>query len=275
MTFREQLLQQFAGWLEAQTDLKPNTRRRYVSLVNCLLKNTYLTHIDQLATVDIPAFLRSQPYGYQVKQHINALDYFQQFVGGRLKYSKAYAAIARDKPDKPPNRWEPMDYDKVVRTINGIHNAKLRIAYRLMLATGMREAEVASVTKGDIALSTDAAVFHLKDTKNGQAIDISCTDPYIVNALPQLIKGLQDADKVFYSDRMLREKAEAYGFMCHDLRRAFASDYYQSCLESGSNPREARRQTADVMRHSLVATTKLYLSRDIRHKGSKKGAHRK
>ncbi len=277
MTFREQLISKFSDWLENETALKPNTRRRYASHINCMLRRTQeIAHLDQLAAIDIPEFLKSLPHGYRVKQHTNALEYFQKFTGGRLRFSKSFAAIANDKPDKPPTEWEPFNYDKVFRTINAIRNRRLKMAYRLMLATGMRVSEIASITKGDITLSPEVINIHLADTKNNEAVDIHCEVPYIVANLPQLLDGLQDIDKVFHSGKRLREVAESYGFMCHDLRRAFASDYCQASLESGSSPREAKKQTAAEMRHSLIATTNTYLSRDINRKGKKsKGAHKK
>lgn len=266
MTYVEQLLQEFAAWLAEETDLKANTRQRYTSHLRCLLKKRQLTGLDQLSSIDVSAFLKSLPHGYLVKQHINAFKYFQQFVGGRLQYSSAFSAFAKDKPNLPPvSAWEPFDYDKVCRKINGMRNRKLKTAYRLMLHTGMRESEVASITKAQITFTATGVNIHLNDTKNNHEVDICCDNPYILDSLPGLIGKLQDGDRVFHCARVLREHALAYGFMCHDLRRAAVQDNYRENLES-MPPREAKRKTADEMRHSSTATTSIYLSRKIKRK---------
>ena len=140
------------------------------------------------------------------------------------------------------------------RKINIISDKKLMLSYKIMLATGLRVGELASIEKRGIQPFENGGFSLAFTPKRGgtDTIVILADNKYICKGIAEVIQPDNSIDKAFYSVGYLQENAKRRGFACHDLRRAFAKTTYK---DSGGN----LTYTTEKMRHASPRTTKIYL----------------
>lgn len=142
--------------------------------------------------------------------------------------------------------------------INAISDKKLLLSYKVMLATGLRVGELASVKKENIQpLGNGGFSLAFVPKRGGMGrITIPAKQNYICKAITEVIQPENCETKAFYSVGHLQKNAKKRGFACHDLRRAFAKTTYQ---DSGGK----LVYTSEKMRHANPRTTKIYLKSKI------------
>jgi integrase len=156
-------------------------------------------------------------------------------------------------------QFEPLLLDTVRRKINAIPDKRLMLAYRLMLAAGIRISEAAALRPEDIAVKDQSIRVNICSGKGGKSRTVtSLPDPYLAKELPKLID-----DPLFYSASHMGNEAARYGFECHDLRRAFSQEYRRLCKSAAPDIYTANGQLMEAMGHDDYRTTKKYLRRRI------------
>lgn len=191
----------------------------------------------------------------------------------RNEYSQAKSAVlnfaefahkqakipALRKPKKRRYRkLKTRKLESINHKVNVISDKKLALSYKIMLATGLRVGELASVKKRDIRADTGGG-FSLTFVPKGGGIDtvvIPAKNKHLCKGIAEAIRPGNSTDRAFYSAGYLQDQARRRGFACHDLRRAFAKITYR---DSGGK----LSYTKERMRHADARTTKIYLNSKV------------
>lgn len=150
--------------------------------------------------------------------------------------------------------------DTITRKVNATKDDKLKLAYRLMLVSGLRVGETAQLTKADIAIDGEQITVNVRHGKGGSNGQVVCMqDAYLAARLQDFLQDKEDEKKLFYAQSTLRQKANDLELECHDFRRIAAINYRREQLQQGAAYPEANEQTKDFLRHARFSTTKRYL----------------
>jgi integrase/recombinase XerD len=175
-----------------------------------------------------------------------------------------YSDISEKKRYRRKKKFEPLQLDSVKRKINAIRDKRLKVAYRLMLATGIRVSEAASLQPGDVTFQDDYIHVRIKNGKGGKERTVrSLPDPYLARELSGLIASNDPAEPIFYSDDHMQHVSGDLGFECHDLRRVFSQDYQAQCKSIAPDTDMVAGLVMEAMGHEDYRTTKRYLSRKV------------
>lgn len=262
------ILYAFRDWLNQQPDLADNTKKKYYQSVKNVLAPVNFTDVSEIPAAAIESGIRAQKTRNDVSAAKRGFELFAEFAPGlKLPDAGSISEISKKKRNYRKRRFKPLDLKKVQHTVNGLKDEKLRLGYRLMLATGARVSEVEQIRKQDITLEEEGGgiKIHVEHTKSGGPAMLVCDDPYLLDKLPAFIASLQDGDKVFHSASVMMHKATEYGFQCHDHRRVYAKMKYKEIrkLRPDLKPSEVVEEVRPLMRHGSSRTTKWYLGRKI------------
>lgn len=169
----------------------------------------------------------------------------------------------REKP-KFPNPLT--DEEKpIILSILEEKQIHIRLAFKTMLATGLRVGEVATLTLKDIEIEDNRMIFFIKNTKGGKPRKVPVIDPKTAKELYEYIKDVPEGDPIFrVSKRTLQDHARriqkrtGIHFYVHRLRHTFATEL----LAKDTRLDVIQR----VMGHADISTTRKYaetLSQDI------------
>lgn len=129
-----------------------------------------------------------------------------------------------------------------------------------MLASGLRVFETSQLEKDDIEIKNDKIYITVKHGKSGSNGIVECLkDSYLLKELPAYLKDFADGEKIFYSAKTIKNKANELNIECHNLRRIAAITYKKEQKEEGKTSIEADDSTREFLRHERFATTKRYL----------------
>ncbi|HCC34536.1 MAG TPA: hypothetical protein DEQ02_02405 [Ruminococcaceae bacterium] len=160
--------------------------------------------------------------------------------------------------------FEPVKLDTIKRKINGMQNNRLKIAYRLMLASGARVSEVAALKSEDIEIDGYNVSIRIENGKGGKSRVISnIEDEYLSRELPRLMEASAAGENIFDSAGHMKNEAGELGLECHDLRRAFSKVYLRRQKEAAPDYETAKQNVMDAMGHESYRTTKRYIKRKI------------
>lgn len=264
---RLKMLHDFRDWLNQRPDLSKNSKKKYYQSVKNILTQVKFTYVSEITIAAIESGIKMQKTRNDVSAAKRGFELFAEFAPGlELPDSGLISGISKEKRNYRKRRFEPLDLKKVQHTINGLKDEKLKLGYRLMLATGARVSEVAQIRKQDITLEEDGGIkIHVEHTKSGGPATLECDDTYLLDKLPTYIAELQDGDKVFHSADAMMHKAAEYGFQCHDQRRVYAKLKYKEIkkMRPDLKPGEIVEEVRPLMRHNSSRTTKRYLGRKI------------
>lgn len=263
-----EILHAFRDWLNQQPDMANNTKKKYYQSVKNILAPVDFTDVSEIPAGVIESGVRAQKTRNDVSAAKRGLELFAEFAPGlKLPGSDLIGDINKKKRNYRKRRFKPLDLRKVQHTVNGLKDEKLKLGYRLMLATGARVSEVEQIRKQDITLEQEGGgiKIHVEHTKSGGPATLICDDPYLLDKLPAFIAGLQDGNRVFHSADTMIHKATEYGFQCHDHRRVYAKMKYKEIKAQRPElkPSEIVEEVRPLMRHNSSRTTKWYLGRKI------------
>lgn len=253
-------LDEFRRLLEQE--LKKNTAKKYYFAVKEILKPINFSSLSEIDPAAIERGLKELTTKNDVSAAKRGFEYMAGYFP-ELRLPENIGEISKHKRNCRKRTWKPLKQDKLLRTVNGLHNKKLKYAYRLMLATGLRVSEVEQLRKQDITFEDGKITLYIEDTKGGGPATVECDEPYLIERLPEFVSGLDDSDKVFYSASTMMREAGAHGLECHDLRRVYAKTEYRERIGSGMKAYEATGEVRELMRHKSCRTTKKYLRRKI------------
>lgn len=179
---------------------------------------------------------------------------------------KALKDIIKNKSNNRHKSYEPYELKDALRKINALRNDKYKLAYRLMLVSGLRVFEISNLTKDNIKFTDDKIIISVVDGKGGKDATVKCLeDKYLSEKLKKFLDSKKSNEKVFYSKRILQEKAKELKFECHDLRRAYAklvkNNLDDNLIENDVLERQKiiEEKVKVALRHSKFETSKRYL----------------
>lgn len=141
----------------------------------------------------------------------------------------------------------------------------IQLAFKTMLATGLRVGEVASLTLQDIEIEDNRVILFIKNAKGGKPRKVPVIDPVTAKELYEYIKDVPKDEPIFrVSRRTLQDHARriqkrtGIHFYVHRLRHTFATEL----LAKDTRLDVIQR----VMGHADISTTRKYaetLNQDI------------
>lgn len=239
-------------------ELRDNTKRCY--------KNSFIKFLKNNKDSDILDGLKSINNKTELSQVINSIRIIQQ-TNNNIKIipEEELKSIIKNKSNNRHKSYEPYKLKDALRK-NALRNDKYKLAYRLMLVSGLRVFEIEALEKDDIKFNGDDIFVIVRDGKGGKFAEVKCLeDKYLSKRLKDFLVDKESKDKIFYSKSVLQEKANKLGFTCHDLRRAYAKlvkkEFNNNLIEVARNEKEKiiEEEVKIALRHSKFETSKRYL----------------
>lgn len=241
--------------------LSPETARTYTTHIKPLLKTQSINFTaDRLDVGKVIAFLAQVKNKNNYAKYKNAFLYFCHFLNitltdGQLRQIKE---IGKQKPKKY-RQLQATRFDVIDKKIKRLRNKKLKLSYQALLATGLRVAELAQITKDDCLIIGDELHFYFIG-KGGIPSTTTISKKENHQLFDNLITLIEASKhKIFYSASYLQTNAKKLGFGCHDLRRIYAKAEYKKTKSKDL----VRRK----LRHSHIKTTNIYLKSKVIIKG--------
>lgn len=257
------LLAEFRAYISGVCPNK-NTADRYYFAAQRLLNGFQFDRFQDIP----PSFLEQRLSACRNKNQFsaakNALKHLEAFSGGtlRLPTEDFFDQTAKAKRNRSVRPEKLLITDKISRKINALRDEKLRYAYRLMMASGLRVSETAGLTRQDISFDEDGGITlnvrHGKGGANGLARCLP--DEYLSRELPVFLETLSPDEKLFYPAQTMKDRAVELGLECHNFRRIAAMSHRNGLLKEGADYHEANDETRKFLRHARFSTTKRYLS---------------
>jgi len=174
--------------------------------------------------------------------------------------------IIKNKKRNRHKSYEPYKLKNALNSINRLRDEKYKLAYRLMLNSGLRAFELDKLTKSDITFSDKGIVIKVNDGKGGKEGSVNCLkDPYLEKKLSEFLICKDDKEKLFYNKSKMQNKAQELGFTCHDLRRAYAklvkreAERNIECEDIELKKEMVKEEIMKALRHSKFDTSKKYI----------------
>ena len=174
--------------------------------------------------------------------------------------------IIKNKSENRHKSYEPYFLSDKLKRINRIRDEKYRLAYRLMLASGLRVFEVENLKKDDIEINENEIIVTVLDGKGGKYGEVKCLeDKYLSKKLKEFLDTKASDEKLFYTKIAMQMKAQELGFKCHDLRRAYAKlvkkNLLNDLVEVNNDEKEKiiEEEVKVALRHEKFETSKKYL----------------
>ena len=155
---------------------------------------------------------------------------------------------------KKYRKIETIDYKLIDKKIKHLKNAKLKLCYQIILATGLRVSEIAGIFAKDCEITDNDITFNFIG-KGGKKESVMIKSAEYDILYRQIIENTPLDKKSFYSAINLQTKANELGFKCHDLRRIYAKSEHKKC---GS-----KIELMTKMRHFSIKKTNIYLRSKI------------
>ena len=159
---------------------------------------------------------------------------------------------------KKYRKLPPINYIEVDRKIKHIRNKKLKLSYQVMLATGLRVSELASITKNDFLVDSDMITLNFVG-KGGRKELVTFQKseyPKLYLRIKEHVENVSSDKNVFYSAVYLMKNAKGLGFRCHDLRRIFAHLEYKK--------HKSKVKVKEKLRHTNMKNTNRYLRSKVK-----------
>jgi len=239
---------------------RPSTAGTYYKRLCTLLADQSLSdttnRLDIEKVFDKLGTIKHRNYFSQSK---NAFLHFCEFQNISLSSDTLESIkILEEATRKKYRKFEPIEYSQIHTRIKHIKNKKLKLCYQVIIATGLRVSELASIFPSDCIVTDDKIIFHFtgkggkRETATLQAVEY----PSLYQRGKEHIQNTSQGKKLFYSANYLQTKAKELGFKCHDLRRVYAKVEYKKC--------RSKSQVMKKMRHSSIKNTNIYLRSKVK-----------
>ncbi len=261
------LLRDFRRYIEDKLDNK-GTADRYFYAV-CRFFREY--EIDDLSLVtpekvlDALQTTRGQNNTSALKMGLKHLKSFYPWL--ETPEDNAAQEASAHKRDRRVHPEKVIYYEEVSAKVMSLTNRKLKLAYLLMMVSGLRVSETAALEKDDIRVTPEGITVHVRHGKGGSNGIVTCMrDPYLEMELPEYLAELPDGERPFYAAKTMKNEALDLGLECHDFRRIAAIRFRrQEMAKRRQDPQNAPsvelidEKTMELLRHKQFATTKRYL----------------
>lgn len=278
MELKFDVLEEYREYLDECESISKNTALRYFSAVKNLLQKYQFDSLSEIDTDSIESSLSKLKSKNSVSAAKNGLLRLHEFDSYfSLPDAVFFKELSSHKRNILVKKGRVIDTEKITHKINLISNKRLKMAYRLILVSGLRISEVADLKPGDIEfLDKHQLRVHVQNGKGGKQRDVVTTvDKYLYKGLSEHVRAIEVGGTVFYGESYMRGKAYALGFEPHDLRRAYAQLTKKLYKEQGQSAYAATTAVQNNLGHTCRKTTELYLTgrkivrKKKKHKGKK------
>lgn len=252
------ILEAFQKYLKE--NLSPNTAKTYYAAVVKLFRYVQFISLEDInkgwITENISERFTTRAEFSAVK---NGLKWLKKFDNRLNILTEAeFRAISCKKRNFSKKPKKVIYLNPTKRKINQIANERLRLAFRLAEASGLRVSELADLEAKDIRLEGEKIFVDVRNGKGGHGGRIECrTDLYLTERLPNFLQKYPEG-KIFYSRDYMIECAGNLGIECHDLRRIFAIQSREE-LKKEMPVEQANEIVQQRLRHTRFSVTKRYL----------------
>ena len=246
-----------------QNTCSPNTAKRYYYTLEKLLADQQFSKVQEINFSHLIDRIKRLKTRNEISAAKNALKHFGEcFSGFSPIPDPLFKELSESALKGVPQQGKELDLKRTLHKINGVRDEKLRLALRLMLASGARVSETAALEKQDIVLDGNRLEIEIRHGKGGSNGIVTCrADLYLANALLPFLSSYAPQDRPFYAAKTLEEKAHNLGIECHDLRRIAAQLRLQEARkEEKASRKEAQEATRKFLRHKSFKTTSRYLT---------------
>ena len=219
-------------------------------------------HLDWLATTGATINPESAEKYLSISNHLklNTRKRYADYLRAFLKYLGMEFGITIKRPHLLPEVVTDEDVEKLKDTIRNHHSWKRSITNDLAIIetlskTGMRRAELANLTVGDVDLNKCRALVHGKGNKD-RVIPFGAE---LFEILTEICQGKAEDERVFgMTKKSLGVKIHKWALKAgvnlhtHSFRHYFAT----KLVEKGANIRVVQ----ELLGHSSLNTTQVYLS---------------
>lgn len=258
--FKKHLMQEVEG-----KKITEDTANTYLSSARVMMKhfdNLGIRDTRQISEDDFENYFDSIKTKNNFSKAKNALERLKMIYPYLTMPSKEFfKSRVKYKRKRGEGGGSGLPPETIKRKINGIRNKKLKLGYRLALATGLRVSEVAKLRKEDIkrVKGSDSLIVYVREGKGRKDRKvIGLEDSYLLKGIRELLQE-QGEGNLFYSRGYMMGEAYRLGFECHDLRRIFAKEYLKQRKEQGDKGRKAVKEVAKQLGHKKLKTTSIYL----------------
>lgn len=254
------ILTPFRKFLNSEIKNK-NTADRYYQAVNSLFRDAQFDGLDSFTQADIEERLKKIKSANAYSAAKNGLLWLKRFDDNlQLPPQEFFKKSARGKRKTRTKPNGIIRGDTVTRKINALRDKKLKLAYRLILASGLRVSEAAALEKGDIAIDGEEITINVRHGKGGSNGMVKCRpDTYLADQLKTYLADMDTEERPFYAAETMIGHAGELGIECHDLRRMAAVLHRQESIAAGMSREKANTAVQQFLRHTKFETTRRYL----------------
>lgn len=252
--------------LESEKALSKNTIRnrksRFKILIDDLVFKQNL-NIEDIKSKDIENTLKKIKLKSDLSACVNAIRYLKDNnINFDFPSEEKLKEIIKNKKKNNRKPTEERAFKDIENKVNRVRKKDYRLAYKLMLETGLRVHEVSALEKEDFEIEKNKIKINLREAKGNKLCSLNLENKYLAKNISELISEKENK-KVFPSDINLKIQAKKTGIQCHDLRRCYAKKTFKD-LKKENEYDEALELTKEKLRHSKSETTKIYLRSKIK-----------
>lgn len=252
--------------LEKEKSLSKNSIRNRKSRFNILLDDLVIKNkldIENIKPDDIEKCLKKIKQKSDLSACINAIRYLKKNdVDFNFPSEEKLREIIKNKKKNNRKPVKEKYLKDIENKVNRVRKKDYRLAYKLMLESGLRVHEVSALEKEDFEIEKNKIKINLREAKGNKLCLVELENKYLAKNINELILQKENEKKIFPSDINLKKQAVKTGIQCHDLRRCYAKNLFYE-LRKKYNYDEALEMTKEKLRHSKTDTTKIYLRSKI------------
>ncbi|MEN8907175.1 MAG: tyrosine-type recombinase/integrase [Clostridiales bacterium] len=269
---KEIILENFKKYLSGYDKWSKTTKETYYNSLKNALSNQEFSNISEIDINKLKDYLyNNAKRKNDVSKVKNSLALL--FKSNNEPMYKKINEIEKIRKLKPKGRkqiQEELQLKNTLIKINALKNKKLKLAYRLMVTSGLRISEISNLKKKDIEFcDNDRIKVHVTKGKGDKRRKFLTfwNDKYLYDSLKDHVKSMVDDENLFYSESHMRRNAGKLSFKSHDLRKTFSHILF---YHYPKNEKETINVLQKLLGHNEGTKTYLvYKDRKINLSGTK------
>ena len=264
----EYLLRDFRAYLEDQLGNRNTANRYYYAVCRFFRENEIEDLHDVTSELVLEGLAAERGRNRTSALKLGLAQLQAYFPALELPDSEDVHNILAGKRDRSVRSAKTIYLEEVQSKVMRLRNQKLKLAFRLMMCSGLRVSECAALEREDITVAEDGRIeVHVRHGKGGSNGVVRCLpDAYLEKHLPEYLSKLPDGENPFYAAITMKKAALKHGMECHDFRRIAAIQHRKQQMEQRRQAtlevptvQEIDEKTKDFLRHERFSTTKRYL----------------
>lgn len=259
MTLKSTVMTCYREYLDMTCNSK-KTADQYAWAVRSLLSEIEFDTLDEIPVSYLERKLKELKTKNIFSAAKNGLKKLKSFDSRlELPTDKFFEQLGKTKKNHR-HKPKPIHLSRTRRTVNQMSNKKMKLAYRLMMISGLRVSEVARLRSCDLEfLHNNKIMIRVLGGKGGKDGIVQCMeDTYTYRELKNFIADLPRDGRIFYSAQYMIDTASKLKLQCHDFRRIYAITH-RNKLRKVMKVRDANSFIQHNLRHTDYSTTKTYL----------------